>query len=111
MEKKINKYKSISHKCNVLTNLLNPTKRAKSKYDHYSPILQGCTNTRSGRAKFINFQIILDRGSSSKIVMGNMASKTKQKAIRNIYVGNPSSEVHDLKEGEHRFLPARIKCD
>ena len=28
MEKKINKYKIIAHECNILTDLLNPTKRA-----------------------------------------------------------------------------------
>ena len=35
----MNKDKSIIHECNIQTNLLNPTKRVKSKYDHYSPII------------------------------------------------------------------------
>ena len=49
MENEINKDKSITHECNVLTNILNPAKSATLKYDHYSPILQGCMNTCSGR--------------------------------------------------------------
>ena len=36
-------------------------------------------NTHSGRAKFKNFQILMDRGSSSMIVMGKLRSKLKTK--------------------------------
>ena len=36
-------------------------------------------NTRSALAKFRNFQILLDSGSSSNIVMGKLKSKLKQK--------------------------------
>ena len=35
--------------------------------------------TRSGRAKFGSFQILFDSRSSSKSLMGNLASKLKQK--------------------------------
>ena len=36
-------------------------------------------NTRSGRANFKSFQIMLDSGSSSTIVMGKLTSKLKLK--------------------------------
>ena len=36
-------------------------------------------NTRSGRAKFREFRIILDSGSSSTIVIGKLTSKLKEK--------------------------------
>ena len=42
-----NKNNSIKRKCNVLSNFLNPMKRAKHKISHYSPILQGCMDTSS----------------------------------------------------------------
>ena len=61
-------------------------------------------NTRSGGVEFINFRILLDSGSSSTIVMGKVTSKLKEKINRNNYMGNPSREFHDLKEGERRFL-------
>ena len=66
------------NKCNILTNILNPTKRAKTK-SHYSLILQGCMNTRSGRALFRNFRILLDSGSSLTIIMGKLMEKLKPK--------------------------------
>ena len=52
MENKININKSHTYEYNPLSNLLNPIKHAKSKNGHYSPILQGCMNNCSGRAKF-----------------------------------------------------------
>ena len=52
MENKINNDKSLTHECNLLSNILNPMKRTKSKNSHYSPILQGCMNTLSGKEKF-----------------------------------------------------------
>ena len=79
MANKINNDKSITHECNVLSNLLNNMKHVKSKNSHYSPILQGCMNTCSGEAKLRNFRILLDRGSTSPIVMGKLKSKLKQK--------------------------------
>ena len=65
-----NKYNINKHGCNVISNPLNPTKCTKFKINHYSPILQGCMSTRSGREMFSNFQIILDSGRSSIIVLG-----------------------------------------
>ena len=79
MANKVSKDSSITHVCNVLSNLLNPTKHAISKIDNYSPILHGCMNTLSGREKFRNFRILLESGCSSTIVMGKMKSKIKQK--------------------------------
>ena len=77
MENKMNNDKSITHECNVLSNIFNPMKRSRSKNSHYLPILQFCMNTRSGRAKFRHFLILLDSRSSSKIVMGKLTSKLK----------------------------------
>ena len=74
----IRKYNSVTHECNVISNILNTTTHAKSNIDHYSPILKGCMNTCSGREKFRNFWILLDSGSSSTIMMGNLTSKLKQ---------------------------------
>ena len=51
MKNKINNDTSITHEYNVLSNILNIIKRTKSKNSYYSPILQGCMNTRSGREK------------------------------------------------------------
>ena len=76
-EKYINN--SIKRECNVLYNFLNPTKFAGTKNIHYSPILQGCMNTRSGREKLKKFRILLDSGSSLTIVMVKLTSKLKSK--------------------------------
>ena len=46
--------KSIKREYNLLSNFLNPTKRARTKNINYSPILQGYINTRNGRDKFKN---------------------------------------------------------
>ena len=78
MDYKINKDNSIKHEFNILFNILNPTKRAKSKIRNYSPILQGYMNTHNGREKFGNFHILLGSRSSSTIMMGNLTSKLKQ---------------------------------
>ena len=69
MANKINNYLSLTHECNILHNIVNTMKHAKSKDSHYSLILQGCMNTRSGRAKFRKIIILFDSGSSSIIVM------------------------------------------
>ena len=58
--------------CNLLHDIINTPKRAKILNSHYSPILDGCINTGKGIVKFNNFQIILDSGCSSRIVMGNL---------------------------------------
>ena len=60
---------------NLLHDIINPPKRAKNINSHYSPITHECMNTRKGRANFKNFQIILDSGCSSKVVMGRLVGK------------------------------------
>ena len=77
-ENKINNDKSIVHYWNILTVILNPTKRSKTK-SHYSPLLKGRMNTRSGRALFRNFRILLDSGICSTITMGKLTEKLKPK--------------------------------
>ena len=71
--------KIIIHECNILADILNPTKRAKSKYNNYSPIQQGCINTCSGRELFRKFRILLNSRSISTIITVEMTSKLKPK--------------------------------
>ena len=75
----INKDNIIKNECNVISNILNTTKREKYKISHYSPILQGCINTSSGRENFIYVHNLLYRRSSSTVVIGKLTSKLKQK--------------------------------
>ena len=70
---------SIKIECNVTSIFLNPKQRSRTKTSHYSPILQVCMNNHSERVKFKNFQILLDSGRSSTIIMGNLTSKLKAK--------------------------------
>ena len=42
-------------KFNLLHDMMNPPKRAKSLYSHYTPILPECMDTIKRRAKFKNF--------------------------------------------------------
>ena len=69
-----NEVKNIAE-CNLLHDITNHPKRAKNINSHYSPILHGFVNTRKGRAKFKNFQIILDSGCSSTILMRRLVEK------------------------------------
>ena len=55
--------------CNVLYGMINPSKRTKLLNSHYSPILIGCMNTRKGKSRFKNFQILLDSGCSSTVIL------------------------------------------
>ena len=64
-------------------------KRTKSKDSNYSPRLQGCMNTRSGREKIREFRILLDIGSSSTIVMGKLKPKLKGKNEQKQLHGKP----------------------
>ena len=56
-------------------------KCARTKNSHYSPIILACMNTHSGKASFKNFQILLDSGSSSTIVIRKLTSNNKSKEI------------------------------
>ena len=70
-DKEVNKISE----CNLLHDIINPPKRAKNLNSHYSPILNVCMNTRKGRSRFKNFQIILDSVCSSTILMGRIVKK------------------------------------
>ena len=106
MENKKYRNNSIKRECNVLSYFLNITKRARTKNSHYSPIIQGCMNTRSGRAKFKNFQIILDNGRSSTIMMGKLASKLKSKETeKNMWETQSGKFTTSKKENVDFFLP------
>ena len=54
---------------NLLDDILNPSKCNPNSNIHSSPIIHVCMNTRKDRAKFKNFQILLDSGYSSTILM------------------------------------------
>ena len=70
-EKKANKLSE----GNLLHDTLNPPKHTKSLNIHYYPIIQICMNTRKGKAGFKKFQILLDSGCSSTIIMGRLMQK------------------------------------
>ena len=51
----------------------------RKKKSQYSPILQGCMSTRSGRKLFRKYRILLDSGIISTIIMGNLTKILKPK--------------------------------
>ena len=53
--------------------IINPPKRAKNINSHCYPILHVCIKIRKYRVRFNNFQIILNSGFSSKILMRRMS--------------------------------------
>ena len=61
--------------CNSLYDKINPCKRTKILNIHYSPIMHECINNRKGGANFKNFQIILDSGCISMIIVGRIVEK------------------------------------
>ena len=69
-----NEVKNI-YECNLLHDMINPPKLAKSLNSHYSPILHRCMNTRKGKSKFKSFCILLYSACSSNIVMGRLVKK------------------------------------
>ena len=69
-----NKINNIAE-CNLLHDMLNPSKRTKDINSHYSPILHGYMNTRKGKEKFKIFRILLDIGYSSNILMTRLIAK------------------------------------
>ena len=73
-----NKVNKISE-CNLLHDIINPSKCSKYINIYYSPIIDGCMNTRKSRAKFNKFRILLDSGCSSMIVMRRLITKLKSK--------------------------------
>ena len=70
-EKEVNE----TAKCNLLRDIINRTRIAKNLKSHYSTIMHVCMNTRKGKLKFKNFQILLKSGSSPTIVIGRLFEK------------------------------------
>ena len=65
--------------CNLLHDILNPPKLTQKLYIHYSPILQGCINIRTVKGVFKDFQILLDSGCFSTIIMRRRIKKLTPK--------------------------------
>ena len=60
------------YECSLLHDIINPPKHTKKLNSRYSPILNGCMNTRRGKAKFNKFRIVLDSGCSFTLIMGRL---------------------------------------
>ena len=84
MSYKINKYNTIKHKFDVISNILNPTKRAKSKNSHYSTILQG----------LVTLELSWTEKPVQQFLWVSLCQNLNKKM--NKYVGKPIREVHDL---------------
>ena len=61
--------------CNLIHDILNPSKRTGLLNIHYYPILHGCMNTRKGRETFKNFLILFHSGFGSTIVIKILITK------------------------------------
>ena len=61
--------------CNLLHDILNPSKRTGLLNIHYYPILHGCMNTQKGRETFKNFLILFHSGFGSTIVIKILITK------------------------------------
>ena len=55
--------------CNLLHDILNTYEHEKRTNYHYFPILHGCINPRRVKTRYENFQILLNSGCISKILM------------------------------------------
>ena len=73
-----NKVNNIAE-CNLIHHTVNHTKLTKTLNSYYSLILHVCMNNIKSKAKFKNFQIQLDIGFSSTIVMGRIVGKLNTK--------------------------------
>ena len=73
-----NKVNNISE-WNLLHDIINNSKQTKDINRHHYPIINVCMNTRTGRAKFQNLQILLDSEFSSKIIIISIITKLKTK--------------------------------
>ena len=60
---------------NLLHDILNPPKRTKILNIRCSTILQGCIKTQKGKTMFKIFQILLDSGCISTVIMGRLINK------------------------------------
>ena len=63
----------------LLHDILNLYKHTKNINIHYSHILHGCIYTRRVRVKYKIFQILLDIGCSSTIIIRRLTMKLKTK--------------------------------
>ena len=68
-DKEVNKITEL----NLLHDIINTPKR--TKIIHSSTIIHVCMNTRRVKAKFKEFQILLDSGCSSTMLMGRLVEK------------------------------------
>ena len=64
--------------CNLIYDITNFPKRAKSKNSHYSPILHECINTIKGKANIKTLLILLESVCSSTIVMWRLVEYPMQ---------------------------------
>ena len=69
MENKSNSRQITRYEFNAISKLLGPTKLSKHLNSYYSPIIQGCMNTCTGRSNIRNPQILLYGSISSTIAM------------------------------------------
>ena len=67
--------------CNLLHDILNPSKSTKKSNIHYYPILHVCMNTHKGREKIKIVHILLDIGFTSMIVMGRLKNLLPKKTM------------------------------
>ena len=70
---------NIITECYLIHDILNPYKRTKFLNIHHYPILHGCINTQKDRAKFNNFNILLDSRCTSKIIMRILITRINPK--------------------------------
>ena len=70
-DNKVNKI----YECNLLHGIINPRKRTKNLSIHYSPIIHGFIISRKGRANFNTFQILLESGCISIIIIVSLVEK------------------------------------
>ena len=68
---------NIISECNLLHGILNHYKCTKNINSHYFPIIHGCMNTHSVRAKYNNLQIILDSGCIYMVIIRSIEIKFK----------------------------------
>ena len=108
MENKINNDKNLTHECNVLYNILNTMKCAKSKivitHKYYRFVWTPVVEEQNLEI----FESYWTAEAIQQLWWVSWRQNSKKKINRDNYVGNPSNEVNDLKEGERRFLSAII---
>ena len=103
-----NEVKNIAE-CNLLYNIINPPKRAKTLNIHYSPIIHVFMNTRRGKAKFKNCRILLDSGCSSTIVLGRLVKQLGLEKDSPVQWNTQSGNITtNLKVNVDFTLPALI---